>query len=150
MPPTFRTPALAADAQPGAVVVHCSDPRFQPHFQHFLGHGLALGHYALIALPGGAQLLTPNDLAPKFAWACWRWTKFMVARTRPARFILIAHEDCRWYIENGVEADPARLRDRQLLDLRRVRAELAERFPGLPVELYYARLAGGSAEFEAL
>ncbi|MBI3404994.1 MAG: hypothetical protein HY046_06010, partial [Acidobacteria bacterium] len=124
------------------MVVHCSDPRYQPYFQNFLRDELKIDRYALIAIPGGAQLLTPNDLAPKFAWACWQWTKFMVGQAQPERCILIAHEDCRWYAEHHLEPDPARIKQREIEDLRRVRSDLLERFTTLRVELYFATLAG--------
>jgi hypothetical protein len=141
-----RSTADAGSTHP-VVVVHCSDPRYQPHFQHFLRHGLKLDRYALIAVPGGPQCFTLDTYLPKFSWAGMRWMKFMVELTRPARVVLIAHDDCRWYIDNGF-ADVPTARAKQLADLRQARAVLAERFGSVPVDFYYATLRDGGADFE--
>ena len=150
MPEIYRTGAVESGDESGVVVMHCSDPRYQPHFQEFLGKGLGLRRYALIAVPGGAQLLTLVDYLPKFSWAGWRWMKFMVDLTRPERLILIAHDDCRWYLDARFSHDPAGMRARQIADLERVRRDLAERFGSRRVDLYYARLEDGRAAFESL
>jgi hypothetical protein len=131
-------------------VVHCSDPRYQPHFQDFLRHGLSLERYALIAVPGGAHFLTLVEYLPKFSWVGWRWVKFTLDVARAERVILMGHDDCRWYLDLRFGHDPARLRERIAADLRHVRAGLTERFPHLRVESYYARLDGEHAAVEPL
>jgi hypothetical protein len=136
--------------QEAVVVFHCSDPRYQAHFADFLRLKLGLDRYALVAVPGGPQCLVPADYLPKFAWAGWRWMKFLGRLMRPERLILIAHDDCRWYIENGFAPDPAAARDRQVQDLHRVRAEIVERFAGARVDLFYATLETTGARFEPL
>jgi len=150
VPEIYRQAAAAPGEEPAVLVIHCSDPRYQPHFQDFLRRGLGLERYALIAVPGGPQLLTLSEYLPKFAWAGWRWMKFLVGLTRPSRIILIAHDDCRWYLHLGFGSPPGRLRERQVADLQRVRADLAERFGSGRIELYYARLADGQVSFEPL
>ena len=134
-----------------AVVIHCSDPRYQPHFQEFLREGLALDNYALIAVPGGAQLLILSEYLPKFSWSGWRWVKFIVDLVDPARLVLIAHEDCRWYLDPRFGHDPGSIRQRMTSDLRDTSDGLKKRFGNRRVELYYASLGeDGSASFEAL
>ena len=130
-------------------MIHCSDPRYQPHFQEFLQTGLGLAHYALIAVPGGPHCLTLSDYLPKFAWAGWRWVKVMERVAQPERIILIAHDDCRWYVSMGFVSAMTRLRERQIEDLKTARTELVERF-STKVDLYYARLEGDHAVFENL
>ncbi|MGH9532162.1 MAG: hypothetical protein ACRD2Q_07185 [Terriglobales bacterium] len=104
----------------------------------------------MIAIPGGAQLLVLEEYLPKFSWAGWRWLKFMVDLVNPTRIVLIAHEDCRWYLDARFGHDPLRVRERMIADLRRSSAELKQRF-GQQVEMYYACLRDdGSASFEAL
>lgn len=148
MPPAlYYTSALGAGSESKPLVIHCSDPRFQPHFQEFLETGLGLTHYALIAVPGGAHCLTLSDYLPKFGWAGWRWVKVMEQVAHPPRIILIAHEDCRWYLSMGFATSNTGLRDRLIADLNAARAGLTERF-GTAVELYYARLEGDHAVFE--
>ena len=146
-------PGGASSARPGesgVVVIHCSDPRFQAHFQDFLRGELGIKQYALLAVPGGAHLLTLADYLPKFSWAGWRWAKFLVDLNEPARIILIAHEDCRWYLDTRFGPAPSDLRPKQVRDLQRARAGLVERFGNISIELYYARLAEGGCVFDRL
>jgi hypothetical protein len=144
----FRTPFTGE--QPDALVVHCSDPRFQVHFQDFLRRHKGLDRYALFAIPGGAQSLTLAGYLPKFSWAGWRWMKFLMGVTKPRRAILIAHEDCRWYLDGHLARPHRNVRDRQIQDLHAVKAEINERFSGIDVELYFARLEGDHVLFDAV
>lgn len=143
----YRTRQATAH-QPEAFVLHCSDPRYQGHFHDFLTAQLGLRSYGLIAAPGGPQLLRASELFPKFAWAGWRWTKFLMDIARPPRVILIGHEDCRWYTEGPLRLARGDLKQRVITDLRAAREELLERFPHAAVDLFYARLEGESAIFE--
>ncbi len=140
----------AGGAEAAVLVIHCSDARFQRHFQDFLRADLGVEHYTLLAVPGGVQALTLVDYLPKFSWAGWRWVKFLVDLSPPARAILIAHEDCRWYLSQRFGTTPQEAREKQLRDLRTARAGLVDRFGKVPVELYYARLGDGRAAFERL
>ncbi len=142
----FRSGPVHASTEADVIAVHCSDPRYQPHFQQFLNTALGLGRYGLVAVPGGPQVLTLTDYLPKFSWAGWRWLKFLVDLARPRRIVLIAHDDCRWYHGFLAHGEAGRLR--QTEDLRRVRAMLQERFGQVQVELYFARLEGEEAVFE--
>jgi hypothetical protein len=133
----------------GALVIHCSDPRYVPHFQDFLRNGLGLEHYALVAVPGAVHALTLTEYLPKFAWVGWRWVSFLEKLVQPARVVLIGHHDCRWYsdarfLHHHGGGDAA-----QHADLRRVRTELQARFPDAAVETWYARLDGLQATFDA-
>jgi hypothetical protein len=138
----------ARGSEDGILVIHCSDPRYQPHFQEFVRNRLGLVQYGLIAIPGGVQTLTLVEYLPKFAWSGWRWMKFMSNLMRPRRIILIGHDDCRWYIENRFADDPAHARTRLIEDLRRVRVALVERFDRARVESYYATLKDDRAVFD--
>jgi hypothetical protein len=148
-PSLYYTSGRGSGGESKPLVMHCSDPRYQPHFQEFLEKGLGLPHYALIAVPGGPHCLTLSEHLPKFAWAGWRWVKVMEQVAKPPRIILIAHDDCRWYLSVGFVSGATSLRERQIADMKTARTELLERF-GAPVELYYARLDGEHAVFESL
>jgi hypothetical protein len=141
------TPVAAESGGNPVVVIHCSDPRYQPHFQDFLRSGLKLDRYALVAVPGGPQCFTLAQYLPKFAWAGWRWMKFLVNLTKPSRVILIAHDDCRWYIENRFTTE-SRAREKQLEDMRRAQSDIVERFGAIAIEVYYATLTDGVAHFQ--
>jgi hypothetical protein len=149
--PRHRSRPVVIDPdRPAAIVVHCSDPRYQPHFQDFLHGGLKLDRYALIAVPGGPQCLVLAGYQPKFSWAGWRWMKFMKSIAKPARIVLIAHDDCRWYIENRYVPHASEAREHQIKDMRQACAELGERFGKVSIELFYATLDGDTAQFEEL
>jgi hypothetical protein len=132
------------------VVVHCSDPRYQPHFQEFLRKRLGLDRYALVAVPGGPQFLTLAEYLPKFSWVGWRWMKFLVDLSKPRRVVLIAHDDCRWYRDARFFHLHPDVGDRQRADLKQVRAAFAERFPGVAIDGFFARLDGDEAVFESV
>ncbi len=148
MPETYRSAEVRPSAEGADIVVHCSDPRFLPHFQDFCRTALQMDHYALIAVPGGPQLLTLLNFLPKFSWVGWRWVKFMVDLTRAQRVVLIVHDDCRWYMQSLFGHDSARLHERMIEDARRVRAALLERFGQRTIEIYHARLEGNCASFD--
>jgi hypothetical protein len=145
---TFRTGPVPPSPESDVIVVHCSDPDFQPHFQDFLKRGLGLTSYALVAVPGGPQFLTLAEYLPKFSWVGWRWMKFLVDLSKPRRVILIGHGDCRWYLDGRFLHRPGGSGERQMADLRGLRAQFAERFPAVTVETYFARLDGDEAVFD--
>lgn len=146
----FRTFAISQRTAGSVIAVHCSDPRFQPHFQDFLRKGLGLRNYALLAVPGGPQLLAPPDSMPHMEDAGWPWMEFMMDLTHTERVILITHSDCRWYVGTYPDAEPARVQQQQLLDLERVQRNLSRRFPSLRAELYYASLEGSDVNFQQI
>ncbi len=133
----------------GALVIHCSDPRYQPHFQDFLRRGLDLEHYALVAVPGGVHALTLTEYLPKFSWVGWRWVSFLEELIQPARIVIIGHHDCRWYQDARFLHHHGGADDAQHADLRRVSAEMRARFPEAAVESWFARLEGLEAQFDA-
>ena len=147
---SFRTGPVPTSAESDVVVVHCSDARFQLHFQQFLRDALGVERYLLLAVPGGPQFLTLTEYLPKFSWVGWRWLKFMADLSKPRRLILIGHGDCRWYLHSRFFHVQETLADRQFADLRQVRAMCVERFPAVAVETYFAKLDGEHAVFETV
>lgn len=148
--PAFRTGPVHPSPESDVVVVHCSDPRYQPYFQQFLGKGLGLERYGLVAVPGGPQFLTLADYLPKFSWVGWRWMKFLMDVSKPRRVVLIGHDDCRWYLDSRFLHAHAAVGECQLGDLRQVRAAFADRFPAAAIECYFARLDADEAVFNAV
>src|SRR5512140_615833 len=124
----FRSGPIRPATEAEAIAIHCSDPRYQPHFQQFLNSTLGPGHYAPVVVPGGPQLLALADCLPKFTWAGWRWVKFLVELSRARRAVLIQHDDCRWYHDTRFLHLSDDIAARQLEDMRRVGTALTERF----------------------
>ena len=148
----YRAPGRREETPAEAVVVHCSDHRFQAGFHDFLTAGLGLRRYALVAVPGGGHVLAAASYLPKFARTTWQGLSFLVERARPGRVVLVAHDDCLYFKERlAFLPPPGPAKDKQAASLRRARRALQETFPDLPVELYYADTApDGALHFEGV
>lgn len=137
---THRTSAKLQVEPPEVLVIRCSDHRFQAGFEEFLNNRLKLdSNYDLLAIPGGPQCLALASYLPKFGWAGWRWSRFLLEKHAPKRIVLIAHQDCGWY--KHLPEFISRMADipkRQQEDLRKARELLLREFPHLPVDLYHA------------
>ena len=133
--------------QSRVLVIHCSDPRYQPHFQDFLSAGLGLTRYGLIAVPGGCQHLSASETSEALRGHVSAWVDFMAKLMHAERCILIGHADCRWHIETRVEPDENRLKEHEARDLRGVQEELRMRYPSIRTELYYAEIEERQATF---
>lgn len=138
--------------QPGAIVIHCSDPRFQAAFEEFLEHELNLpkGSYIPIVVGGGAGVLGhPEQLPKEFKFLKERLEHYRQIFPTARRIILINHEGCRYY-ENLKSRALALIGSRLHMPLDLGRADLslvAESFRqflshlGYAVEFYYAKFA---------
>jgi len=150
MPEVYRSKSPLTEVSTEALVVYCSAARYQPHFYEFLAEGLKLEDYSLLAIPGGVHALVLFEHLPKFAWAGWRWFKFLADADHPPRVILIGHEECRWY-KHLFPVPIKTSREMVTSDLQRARQGVIERFPKVRVELYYAHLdPQGRVLFEAV
>jgi hypothetical protein len=91
---------VISDPKPGAIVIHCSDPRFQAAFEEFLEHelGLPKGGYIPIVVGGGAGVLGhPEQLPKEFKFLKERLEHYRQIFPTAHRIILINHEGCRYY-----------------------------------------------------
>ena len=146
---SYRSTPVSANPS-RVVVIHCSDPRYQPHFQDFLHTGLGLTNYGLIAIPGGTQMLSPSEPHDALRNHGAAWVDFMTNLMTAERCILIGHADCRWYLENLIAPDAGCLKETQERDLRAVEKEIHRRFPLVRTELYFGEIQGERAEFTPL
>jgi hypothetical protein len=132
-----------------AVVVHCSDHRFQAAFRDYLVEGLALRAYALMAVPGGGHFVSMGQFMPKFTKSNLQSISFLMKRTGAPRLILIGHDDCLFFRDQfQFYFTEATLSQRQFTNLRAARKQLLERFSGARVDIYFADAeADGSVQF---
>ncbi len=140
------------DACPRAIVIHCSDPRFQKAFADFIRTELGLGdgEYIPLVISGGiASLSEPLKLPKEFKFMKERIELFLERFHSIKRIILINHEDCRHYDELKSVLGRLFLQrvqswgEKQVNDLKTVSKMLLDyAVPGLKVELYYAHLCG--------
>ena len=88
------------DPKPAAIVIHCSDPRFQAAFEQFLATELKLhkGEYIPIIVGGGAGVLAhPEHLPKEFKFLKERLEHYRKVFPTARRIVLINHEGCRYY-----------------------------------------------------
>ena len=145
----YISKANREDTAAQAVVLHCSDHRFQASFHDFLTEGLRLASYALQSVPGGGHFVTLEHFMPKFFNINLQSLSFLVKRTRSPRVVLIGHDDCLFFKERVQYffTEPEFNR-KQIANLRKAQNALTERLPGKLIELYFAdSLDDGSVEF---
>jgi hypothetical protein len=147
--PPYRATSRRQDAANEAVVVHCSDHRFQQGFREFLSEGLGLNSYALLAIPGGGHFGSLEQLQPKWAKVGFQSLKFLVRRTGARRIILVGHDDCLFFKEQlQFSFTDLDLNQKQFASLKRAVRAFAEWFPHAGVELYFAGAdSAGSLQF---
>ncbi len=142
------------DAAPEAIVVHCSDPRFQRAFAGFIKNELQVeeGKYIPLVVSGGiGSLSEPLKLPKEFRFMKERLRMFLERFDSIKQIVLINHEDCRHYaalqnfigklflqrFHNMAERQQADLKKvaKTILDLAAMRIE---------IKLYYAQFADAS------
>jgi hypothetical protein len=98
---TLRVYDIDKSAVPQAIVLCCSDPRFQTAFERFLREDLHLekGQYIPIVVGGGAGVLAhPERLPKEFKFVRERLVHYRLSVFPTARrLILINHQGCRYY-----------------------------------------------------
>ncbi len=141
-------------ARPEAIVVYCSDPRFQTAFDPFIEKelGLRKGQFIPLVIGGGAGVLAnPERLPKEFKFMKDRFELFRHHFTSIKRVVLINHEDCAYY-KMLVDTIPGFLKERAGSLTHQPRADMEPiagifhrllSHLGLSVELYYARFADG-------
>ena len=139
----------AVDSEPEAIVVHCSDPRFQKAFKEFITNELKLpeGSYVPLVISGGVGSLSqPLSLPKEFKFMKERIEQFLKRFDSIQRIILINHEDCRHYeviksmIGNLLLNRVRDMMERQKIDLKQVsRTLLGLLGARIEVQMYYAR-----------
>lgn len=140
------------DPKPGAIVIHCSDPRFQSAFAQFIEHelGLPMGAYIPIIVGGGAGVLGhPEQLPKEFKFIRERIEHYRRVFPTAKRIVLINHEGCRYYealkaktlglLGPGLQIAASHARDDLTLVSRVFRNFLSHL--GYQIELYYAKFA---------
>ena len=80
-----------------ALVVHCSDPRFQDAFHDFIRDELGIERPAAIVLPGSTASFGVQNLLPKRWHALRNQIELMAEHNDFPRVILINHDDCKGY-----------------------------------------------------
>src|SRR3989338_8471170 len=87
------------DVYPDAVVVACSDPRFQRSLKGFLRDELKLEQYTPIFIPGSVSSVAVATLLPERVRELERQVDFMLRTCRNPHLVLINHDGCKGYLK---------------------------------------------------
>ena len=130
------------EAAPDALVIHCSDPRFQEAFRRFIKDELKIEHYVPVVIPGSVSSIGIQDLQPKYFKTLYQYLKVLTDVNKVPRIIIINHEDCRGYqsIKGFILARRATIPEQQRRDLRAGAELFNDLLPGSHVELYQSRI----------
>jgi len=131
-----------AEGEADALVLHCSDPRFQPAFRAFLSEQLNITHPALVIGPGSISAWGVQMVKPKMWHAMRQNIELMAARHPIKRLVIITHDDCKSYAKlasllGGLPKVPGLQRDH----LKKAADFIVKEYlPNATVELYHAAI----------
>lgn len=125
-----------------ALVVHCSDPRFQDAFHDFIRDELGIARPAVIVLPGSIASFGVQGFLPKRWHALRNQIELMAEHNDFPRVILINHDDCKGYADVakffGGLVNVSTSQRKHLQNLAKY--ILKEHLPNAQAELYQARI----------
>ena len=149
-PVVYQSPGRFDESRIGAAAIYCSDGRYGDHFDDFLHNALELPRYDRLAMPGGPACLAGHFLAYSEEQALVEQLRFLVKAHGLERVVLIAHQDCAFYIHR-LHVSPLALEARQREDMQTAAARVRSVAAGLKVDAFFARRCpDGTIRFESL
>ena len=140
-----REPFAAERIQ--AAAVYCSDGRYGEQMDDFLHNALELPRYDRMALPGGAGCLAGHLSTFRMENGLADQLRFLIPGHQLARVILIAHQDCVFYLDL-LRVPPERLEQQQRADLVKAARRIREINRSLVVDAFFARRCEHRVRFE--
>ncbi len=122
--------------------IFCSDERFIDASITFLKNSLKLKKFDLIVTAGGPAFITAD--VP----ALMGNLKILKEEHDISTLVLISHEDCKYYCRKYVNTGPSEILKYQQKDLQNAKGKLLKLYPGIKLEIYFARIAGKQIIFE--
>lgn len=139
------TDGLLPAAQAEALLLHCIDYRLAEAVSHYMRGRALTGGYDVVAL-AGASLAAQTPEHPEWAATFWGMLDVAIRLHGIRRVLLLDHRDCGAY-RLALGCDLARDHDAETAahahHLRRLRAEIAGRYPAISVETLLMALDGG-------
>ena len=132
-----------------AVVIYCSDGRFGEQIDEFLQQKLQLPRYNRLAVPGGPACLAEHCSAYRHDEGVMEFLKFLISVHQIRRVVLIAHQNCAFYLDY-LKVHSIDILERQRDDLRRAVRRVQTIAPNAVVESYFARLEDDQVSFQTL
>jgi len=137
MSKVYRAVTPWSPDRPETLVVCCSDGRWHAQMTEFV-HAEVSDRADLYAVPGGPAVLDPWNSTFDEARVFEQSMRMFAEYHQISGIWLIAHEGCAWYRLKHPHFEAARIRERQLADLRRGKEILMERHPNYDVRLILA------------
>lgn len=126
----------------GNLAVFCSDERFVDASLSFLKSTLNIRKFDLIVTAGGPAFI--NADVP----ALMGNLNLLKEEHKLSTVVLISHEDCKYYVKKYANSDSGEIIKYQQKDLQDAKQKVLKLYPGLKVEIYFARIAGSNITFE--
>lgn len=130
------------EGEPDALVIHCSDPRFQEAFRAFVKSELGINMPMVIALPGTTSAIGVQAALPKNWHTLKNFIETMTSRHKVSRVVLINHDDCKGYARVAkLLGGLVRIPEMQKKHLKMLAKYIQEEhLPGASFELYQAHI----------
>ena len=145
--PGFESSVPFVPGEIRAAVVYCSDGRFGEQVDDFLRNGLGLSCYGRLVVPGGAACLVGHFAAHLEEEGVAGQLKFLVHGHGMQRVVLIAHEDCSYYLRR-LKLPSFDLEEDQRNDLVRAAERVRTFAPDLQVDAFFAQIRDRTIRFE--
>jgi hypothetical protein len=137
-PHPYASPFPFESDRIGAAAVYCSDGRLGEHFDDFLHNALGLPRYDRLAIPGGAACLAGHFVTWREEDAAVEQLRFLVEVHGLRRVVLIAHQDCAFYMR-WLSISPLGVAQRQRTDLLKAAERVRRLGPDLDADAWFAR-----------
>ncbi len=135
---------------PEALVIHCSDPRFQTAFRRFVTEDLGMKAYAPLVIGGSIHAFGSQQFLPKNFKVLWEQIKFFIKEAGIKQVVIINHEDCKWYNAMSSFYSKIKLPVKGKVDLASTAKTLLADFAGIQVRSFWAGLEGDTVVFSEL
>lgn len=130
-----------------ALVIHCSDPRFQKAFRRFLKNELGVKNPVPLLLGGSVHPFGSRATFMENFQMLRQQIKFFLEEGKIIRVVIINHDDCKWYQKFKDEMSGAAVQQKMIRDLLSAAEYIIDSF-SIKVETYFARLKGKEIIFE--
>ncbi len=130
-----------------AAAVYCSDGRYGEQFDDLLQNALQLPRYDRVAVPGGAACLARHFQTYREEEGVAEQLRFLIAAHKLERVVLVAHEDCAFYLDR-LHVSPLQLESQQREDMLKAIHRVHGLARHLRIEAFFARKRRGLVQFE--
>ncbi len=116
------------------LAVFCSDERFVDASLLFLKNILKLKKFDLIVTAGGPAFITAD--VP----VLMENLSLVKEAHNISKIVLISHEDCKYYVKKYANVSGSEILKCQQKDLQDAKQKVLKLYPGLKVEIFFARI----------